>query len=73
MSNEFTISIHGAPHRASAYTKTAGLTIEMSDHYGSSITIFCGDNGLAQDLAEAINGVLDLHRPSNDALLDAAE
>lgn len=73
MSNDFTISIHGVPIRASAYDKTRAVTIEMTDHFGSSVTIFCGDYALAQDLADAINGALNRHRAPDEKILEAAE
>ncbi|MFG1454612.1 hypothetical protein V5F44_20520 [Xanthobacter sp. V2C-8] len=57
---EFTFYVHGRPIGAAADIETTGVSIGMDGQ--SSLTIFCGDAGLAIAIADGVNSAIERHR-----------
>lgn len=63
----FSLAVHGGLHRAHALFSTSALELELARFCGPSVVIFTGDAALSEKLADAINAVLDQHRPEGAA------
>jgi len=60
----FTLSVHGSPHHARILEGTTVLSLTIGHEYGPRVDIYTGDATLSQQIADAINGVLEQRRAS---------